>query len=185
MQLILDNLSATLIGSVILMTLLLINFRNQSAAVESTGNYALNRQMLDFTEVLQRDLQNVSSVESLAETDSAFAFFAQVEEDDTTKYRVVYERSQVGTRDNLPLYRIERFVDGVSSGSSMGVVTEWEIAALDAAGSQAVDPDQAQQITVRVRMITPFEVPGQEATGLTETDWEATFHPELLQGLSL
>jgi hypothetical protein len=185
MQLILDNLSATIIGSVILMALVVINFRNQSAAVESTGNYALNRQMLDFTEVLQRDFQNVSSLETLVETDSTFSFFAQVEEDDTTKYHVAYERTQVGVREETPLYSLERFVDGVSTGSSMGVVTDWEIAALDANGAAAASTDDALQIAVRIRMITPFEVPGQNATSLTETDWEATFRPELLQDLSL
>jgi hypothetical protein len=67
----------------------------------------------------------------------------------------------------------------------MGVVTDWEIAALDANGAAAASTDDALQIAVRIRMITPFEVPGQNATSLTETDWEATFRPELLQDLSL
>jgi hypothetical protein len=187
MQLLLDHLSATLIGGILLLTLVLVNFRHQNAALESTGNYALNRQMLDFTAVLQRDLKNVSQVETVAETDSTFIFFAQTSSADTTQYEIEYRRIQVDERDGMPLYVIERYVDDALTGSSMGIISEWTIQALETDGTPATTPAEARQIAVQVHMVMPFEITDEKeaSSGLEETAWEATFRPALLQSLTL
>ena len=74
MQLILDNIVATIIAASVTLMLMTAQHSNQMAAVESTVFYMLERQMIDFQSIVRRDMQNVRSVDTVAEVDSSFIF---------------------------------------------------------------------------------------------------------------
>ncbi len=133
MQFLMDNIVASIVGATVLLMMVATHHRNQLASAEATSFYMLQQQVLDFTSSLQRDMQNVSSVNDLTEkSDSTFSFRAQVSPTDTTKRLVTYRRKKVesryrkdvGTRD---YFQIERLVAGAVTGGSIGTITAWDI----------------------------------------------------------
>lgn len=70
MTFVLDNLIAIVVGSVLLGGLLILQQRNQQAAVEATQRYRAQAMASDMTASLEREIENVRS---RAETERAFA----------------------------------------------------------------------------------------------------------------
>ena len=185
MQFILDNISATIVGSTILLMLVATNHRNMLSSTEATSFYMMSKQSLEFTYTLKHDLQNVSSVVTISETDSTFTFYAQTDPADTTKHQVKYVRSKTGVRDAVNLYQIERFVDNVYAGGSLSTITDWMIEAHNEQGNTIADASDARQIYVRFKMALPIPSTGQIGPAVDHMSWEATFQPKLIQEIAL
>ncbi|GIV59106.1 MAG: hypothetical protein KatS3mg043_0195 [Rhodothermaceae bacterium] len=181
MHFILDNITASMVLGTVVLSLLFVTRRNQQALVEANAFYSLNVQTLNFTYTLQRDLQNASRVDVVSETDSLFTFRAQTDPADTTRHEVTYRRTKVGRRNGTDLFQILRYVNGVLAGASMGTLTGWQIQGLDAAGQPAAMPSEVKRIHVHLQAITPVQMSSAEVVSLEETDWEATFYPQMMQ----
>jgi hypothetical protein len=190
MQVLLDNIVASIVGAVILLMMLAVQQRNQLASAEATSFYMLQQHVLDFTSTLQRDMQNVTAVLDLKEDESnlTFRFLAQVSPTDTTKRLVSYKRVKVRLRERggvqIPLYQIERYVDGNMSGASMQSITAWAVRGLNEEGNPAGTPGDVKQILVRMDVASPVEVLSDEDK-IDATRWEATFRPRMLRGNSI
>ena len=181
MQIIFDNLIATMVGALIFMILVAVNHRSQMTTVEASTFYALNSQSMNFVFTLQRDMQGMSSVETITEEDSTFTFFAQTDFADTTKQRIEYRRTRVGQRDTLDLYQIQRYVDGIFAGGSAGTLVDWEVVARNAQGGAILNTADARQVFVRFEATIPVE----RQVEVGNTEWESTFRPPLLQDTTL
>lgn len=179
MQFIFDNLAAILIAGVLFLVLVAVNQRSRVAAVETSNYYALKQQQLSFVETVKRDLQNVTSLDTVTEdpTTLEFRFTARTDPSVSAEHSVVYRREAVGTRDGHNLYQIIRSVDGVSAGGSMSTMLNWVIVAQNEEGLQVPNVDDARQIFLRFEALNPYS----EGETVGRSRWEATFRPPLLQ----
>ncbi|NNE47560.1 MAG: hypothetical protein HKN37_12975 [Rhodothermales bacterium] len=191
MQFLMDNIVASIVGATVLLMMVATHHRNQVASAEATSFYMLQQQVLDFTSSLQRDMQNVSSVNDLTEkTDSTFSFMAQVSPTDTTKRLVTYRRKKVesryrkdvGTRD---YYQIERLVAGVVTGGSIGTITAWDVRVLNEEGNPASAVGDARQIRISLEAASPVDVNVRDGVTIRDTRWQSTFRPRMLRDSSL
>ncbi len=178
MQLILDNIVATMIAGVLFLVLVAVNQRSRMAAVETSNYYALKQQELTFVETLKRDMQNVTDLQSVKEDPMTleFRFKARTDPADTTRQDVAYRRVYKGVRDGLPLYQVQRIVAGQPDGGSMSTIVKWEIVGQSEDGGSCVAAS-CRQIYVRFEAINPF----QQGETVDRSRWEATFRPTQLQ----
>ena len=182
MQFIFDNLSAILIAGVLFLILVAVNHRSKIAAVESSNYYALKQQQLSFVEVLKRDMQNVTELQTITEDPMSleFRFRARTDPNDTNIHNVVYRRVAGTEQEGQTVYQIRRYVDGSPDGGSMATIVTWNIVAQNEQGVQVTDVDNARQVFLSFEALNPFEK--GETVGYSQ--WEATFRPPLLQQAS-
>ncbi len=197
MQFLFDNIVATIVGAVILLMMVATHHRNQLASAEATSYYMLQQQVLDFTSILQRDMQNATSVQDLTEKTSTeesiagtFSFRAQVSPTDTTKRLVTYRRRLVETRyrkdkGNVSMYQIERLVDGNVTGGSISTLTDWTVEVLNEEGNPAGSVGDAKQVRISLEAATPVDVTVREGVTIRDTRWQATFRPRMLRDTAL
>lgn len=186
MQLIYDNIVASMVGAAVLMIMVGTHQRNQISAAEATAHYMLRQQVIDFTDVLQRDMQNLSSVIDVEETDNEFRFRAQTEVADTTKRLVTYERQSAGTLpdeegNQVAVYRIVRYVDGQVAGGSLSSISEWSIVALNEDESTILSPADAAAVRVTIAALPPIRIGKNEGLAMQGTRWQATYRPHQLR----
>lgn len=189
MQLILDNIVASMVGSTVILMMMFVNHQSQMAATEAAGFYIMQKQVMSFTGTVQRDMQNLSSVTTVTEVDSVFTFFAQVSPTDTTKREVEYRRKSAGQRtvggSTVQVFQIERWVSGSPAGGSIATITDWNIQAQNAEGNSVADPADTRQISVGFRVIPPIDVQALEGVTIGDTRWEALYRPRMLRDSSL
>ncbi len=189
MQLILDNLAATIIAGTIFLMLVAVSFRSQEAEMEAYTFEALRKQQVNFIETLRRDMLSLSSLEDIVEdpVSHTFTFYAWYPgESDSMK--VVYRRVPVEVRDGVQLYQIERYVGPALGGTldldgaSMPSLTAWRIEARNGEGSPDIaGPEEAEQVYIEFRAISPFA----EEQPFQPQEWSATYRPRLLQDRTL
>ena len=185
MQLILDNLTALLVTSTLLVILLVVHQRTQSVQVQETNYSALRKHQVNFVQTLQRDISGIYRLESTEEqADSTFAFWTRLADSPDT-VRVVYRRRKVGERAGLDLYQVLRYesTTGAMSfsasnhhGGSIPSLTDWSIAALNRDGNAPEGPEDARQVRVRFEALAPFD----DGDELLRRPWEATYYPVML-----
>lgn len=183
MTVLLDHLSATLIGGVVLLIVLATLHLVQVEAMETTMHYSLARSTASYGDVLTRELRSLSRVISLREnpSDSTFTFLARVSAGDTTQSEVNYRRVLAGHRGGRPVYRIERYVNGALEGGSPVLVTDWNIEALRFSGQPASNTAEAVQIGVAFEAVAPFETEEHIAEELERTQWSLAVFPPFLR----
>jgi len=185
MLVLIDNTVATIVGMTIMLILLVINVRGKQSSERATVFYDKNTMALTFTEILSRDMRNLSRVVTTEETDSTFIFFAQTEPSDTTKNLVEYRRFYTGQHDGENLYRISRYVDQVNTWSGIPTLTYWEIVAQDENGNTVGGPGEARQVFIRFEAVRPFHAKTEEGIGEDKISWESRYLPYLLGDMNL
>ena len=194
MHFLFDNIVASIVGAVILLVMVATHHRNQLASIEATSYYMLQQQVLDFTSTIQRDMQNLSSIQTLKESADTtetgyvgkFVFRAQTSPTDTTKRLITYRRKNAGVRQrkgqaNIKLYQVVRLVDGNMTGGSIATLTSWSIQGLNEAGNSASSLGDVKQIKVSMAAATPIEVVTPDGVTIRDTRWESTFRPRMLR----
>lgn len=179
MQFIFDNLSAILIAGVLFLILVAVNHRTRISAVEASTYYSLKQQQLSFVEILKRDMQNVTELQSITEdtTTLEFRFRARTDPADSNIRTVVYRREFVKEVEGTPLYQIRRVVDGVADGGSASAIVSWQMVAQNEEGVKVSDVANARQVFVRFEAASP----STEGQTIGRSKWEASFRPPLLQ----
>ena len=189
MQLIFDNIVATMVGATVILMMMFTQHQTQVAATEAAGFYIMQQQTIDFTGTIQRDMQNLSSVANTKMVDSTFTFFSQVSATDTTKKQVTYLRKKAGSRvidgTTVALYQIERWIDGAPAGGSIASITEFSIEALNGEGNSISDAADAEQIHVAFRVVPPIRVEVVDGLTVGDTRWETTYRPRMLRDVLL
>lgn len=181
MQLLLDNVVASIIGVTVFLIIVSLTMWKNETSVDTTNHYALKSQELTFIDILKQDLQSVTAVYDVTETvtDSSFRFRTQLSPPDTATGIVTYRRKRVGERDGVPFFQIERYVGSNRSGASMVTVTDWTIEVRNANGNKVAKPniDLGEQIYVRFEAAAPF----REDKIVRLSRWESTFRPPMLR----
>lgn len=189
MQLILDNIVASIVGSTVILIMMFVNHQSRIAATEAAGYYVMQKQVVSFTGMIQRDMQNLSAVQATTEIDSVFIFFSKVSPTDSTARQVQYRRTRIGEREVdgalVPIYHIERWVGGVQTGGSVPAIVDWDIQALSADGNPIAHPMQAGQISVGFRVVPPIDVQVIDGVTLGDTRWESVYRPRILRDNTL
>jgi hypothetical protein len=177
MHFLLDNLIATIVAGSIFLILVGVNHRNQQAAFESVNFYAMRQQQIAFVDLLKRDMQNVTRLETAAEQGTDFVLFV-TEPNTSNEIRVIYRREAVAGTN---FYRIQRYeIQGasqVAAGRSPDTVSSWQIVGRNAANQPVLDPTAATQVYVNVEMGAPF----REGKTVKRARWDAAFRPPMLQ----
>jgi hypothetical protein len=182
MYVVYDNLLASIIGMSIVLILMTVNHRGQQIKADALNVYSMRQQTIGFVEILQRDLQNVTSLAQVTEaSDSTFSFTARADPSQAVEHTITYRRKRVGTRDNTALFQIERLIDGQRRGLSPPTLVQWTIVARNEEGGQIQNATDARRVVVRFEAVPPFG-PGRL---INSTRWEATFHPPMLGELIL
>ena len=185
MQLLLDNLAATVLSATILLMLFGVTFRSQQAGVEAYTFEALRKQQVNFVETLRRDMLSLTWLEDVEEdpANQMFTFYirhpAQGVGDST---KVVYARQKVEERDGTDLYQIVRKTGPpggtlAQSGGSMPTLTAWSIRARNQQGGAIASASEAEQVQVQFEII-PFH---EKKKPFDRRRWGATYRPKMLR----
>jgi len=166
-----------------------VQMENQLVAAEAAAYHMIQQHTLGFAQVIQRDMQNLSTIVDIEEDGNSFEFVAQTSTTDTTKRTVEYRRVYKGAKDDhgvsTPLYQIERYVNGAIDGSSYDALSYWKIAAQNEDGNAATDPSDVSQIQVEFVATTPANMRISERIEIQDTRWDSTFRPMMLRDLLL
>ncbi len=197
MQLILDNILASIIAMSIFLILVTVNHRSQQTIVEAANYYAMKKQEFNFIEILASDFQNVREVktkdgqQTCNGVPNSFGFVAAVKissnSNNTEVSEVCYQRELVETRpDGTDIYQIQRYVDGVASGRSMAAITKWSIVALneDNQPVQQTSVEDTEAIRIAFETVSPF-LQDELRQAVPRTRWQTTFRPRMLRELVL
>ena len=188
----LDNLAATLIGGVLLLILIALQFRAQQANQDRAALYTAKKQTLSFADVLVRDFSNLGvemprdrrigrhSVNADGLTDTLR--FSRVNTAGDTlniEYRLVAADSIVRGDSTTVLYQIERYENGVFTGGSTPTMRSFTIELLDEGGGLVtVDLRQARQVRIGFVNVLPYGDPDDHY--IPSTYWGTTLRPRSL-----
>lgn len=179
MSVLLDNLAATIAGGTVLVILAALSLSSQTRGVEAVSSHALRTQIESFGDVVQTDLESLSTPLSLDGSAGAFAFRARLTPHDTTQHLVQYTLLPAGERDGVPVFEVGRTVDGVAEGRSGPLFTAWSVVARAADGAPAVLPSDVASVHVVLHAVAPFRPPGTQSVG-ARSRWETSVSPIIL-----
>jgi hypothetical protein len=189
MQFFYDHLTAAVVGTIVLLMVVAVQFQGQTANVESGAFYMNRVQSLSFIEIMERDFPNIGSgvtpgVDPMitaydwsGET-RYFEFWATVEAGDGATVELIrYEARPTEvdacTRAGEECVEVHRLIhDGTDfrpTGRSQQTLAEFEIELLPAGAAL----EEVRE--VRVRMAALSAMPGQSAIG--RSVWETRYRP--------
>ena len=181
MQFILDHIASILIGSIVLLVIVGLMFQGNEAMVDQPSYYAAKAQTRVLTEMIEADFGNVGlgvppGTDIVNEaTATATEFLRLIDPDDTVLATVRYEMAPVDTvmidGQEVPLYEVQRLVNGAVDGKSPARMSEFQVEFRDLDGTPVADPTTAKAIHVQFTMIPPFTEKGY----LNQTHWGRTF----------
>lgn len=194
MYIVFDNLSATIIGSIVLLMVFAMQQRIRNVSIDQVMSYAANDHVIEFGTWMQEDMVNIgwqvasgNGIVSAQQNDSIpnltkwFEFDGLDASDPTVATRIQYQLIPAldggGAQTHInvdgtdvPLWQVRRLVNGDVTGQSAPLVTQFRIETLNTAG-QAVTPTAARQLRIKLSMGMPF---GDDSF-LRETHWVTSF----------
>ncbi|MEM1057002.1 MAG: hypothetical protein AAGI52_15875 [Bacteroidota bacterium] len=181
---ILDNLTAILIGTTVLLMLVGISVRLSQTGTDQQVFETSQRVAQSLAQQLEGDLPNVgygvprSIAPIVSWTDSSFAFRQRggLDPDDpilVVEYRRVIAGTVIAGGAPQPVYRVERYENGARIGGSPTSLASFELDLLDASGTPTALPEDAR--AVRVRFAASFLT--RDASATTTARFDRTFHP--------
>ena len=188
MTVLLDNITATIVGMAVLAMVVVMQQRAQEAGVQRSITYHAKKQTIELGRWLQDDMANVGAgvsfgtiavtghAENAEGMTTSFAFKRKMDEADPTPSDIEYVLSEVEIitvdGEEVQLYEIQREVDGVVVGKSPQTITSFTITMLDAAGEETNVPTAARQLRVQLSTALPYS--DQRMTYLREAHWGTT-----------
>lgn len=185
MQLLLDNLLATVVAAVVGLALVAVTLGGAEGTRDQTRFYAHQTAQAQFSTVLEADLTNAgigtpagaAAVEEASAT--RLAFYAAVDAAGTTglvEYRVLAG----GTSDGSAVASVDRYVDGTYTGGSHGL-SRFDVTLLDATGAPTASAPR--QIRVDAEWVVgPSEAEGARSRqAFRRSAWSTTIQPLGLQ----
>lgn len=189
MQLIYDNITAILIGTVVLLILAGIHLTSQTAGAEA-GMYYMNRvQTLSLIQMIERDFPNIGAGVDPQQRDMITAYEWTEEERrfefravvgtaegapvERVQYRVEPVENETCARLGIQCYEVQRLANAgsgfVVSGRSNTFVSDFQIEVSPQTGNLA----DVREIRVRLTALSP----AGESSTVGRTNWETRFRP--------
>ena len=183
MQFILDNIAAIIVAAVVSLILLSLQLQAGEAMVDQTSYYAAKESSLSMSEMVEDDFQNIGTGVPVG-TDiftnvsaTVVEFRRLINVTDITYSTVRYEAFPTDTIDvegtEVPLFEVQRSVDGVYSGKGPSRMSAFMVELRDAAGTPVVSWGDAEAIYVQFTMIPPYT----DENFMRQTSWGRTFRP--------
>jgi len=184
MQLILDNISAIMIGSAVILIVLSTQFQAQRSAVEQTVAYASKQSTLQTGLAIEEDLAALGNGTASTVTDvqtnadgltTVFEFWKQDAggADMEVTYRLTPGNKVVVRSDSVQLYTLDRFENDVWAG---GV---FALDMLDSGGNVTVSAGSAR--LVRATLVNVYPFGEDDGSSVFQTHWGITIRPIGLQ----
>lgn len=183
MQLILDNLLATIIGGTVALVLLTTTLNSNTASVDQTMYYAAKKHAISLTEMIESDFDNIGMgvapvIDPVTEfTDSTISFLRKMDPSDASTVTVRYHRSKVDSVEvdgvKVPGYEVIRYVDGTISGKSPDYVSTFSVTFQDIDGNTVSGWSTASSVAVQMHVA----VQATSNAYVHETRWHRTFRP--------
>lgn len=186
MQLLLDNLASVALAGAVGLALVAVAIGQAEGTRDTTRFYGHQRTQAGFTSVLEFDLSNagigtpVGAAPVQEASATRVAFYGVVAPDGTTGL-VEYLVTAAGTLDGVPVYSVDRYVDGANAGGTRSI-SRFEVATLTSSGAAASVAD-ARQLRAEVEWVLPHAEAeaGQARQALRRSAWSVTVHPLGLQ----
>lgn len=184
MHVLIDHLTATLIGTAVLLMLMGIGLRMSQAGTDQQVYETSQRVAQSLAQQLEGDLPNVgygvprSAAPIVSWTDSSFVFrqrmgTAPSDPLVTVEYRRVTAGTALVGGTPTPIYRVERYEDGVLAGGSAATLSAFDLDLLDASGATTALVADARAL--RVRFTASFLT--RDAPTTNAARFDRTFHP--------
>jgi hypothetical protein len=189
MQFIYDNLTAVLVGTVVLLIVAAIHLTSQTAGAEA-GMYYMNRvQTLSLIQMIERDFPNIGAGVDPQQRDMITAYTWTEEERhfefravvgntegapvERVQYRLEPVENPTCERLEIQCYEVQRLADTglgfVVSGRSNTFVSDFQIEVSPQTGNLA----DVREIRVR---LSALSLAGENST-VGRTNWETRFRP--------
>lgn len=189
MQFMIDHIAGVVIAAIVVMVIAVTQFRGSEVSIEATQYAAVKTRMLDVAQFIEQDFTNIGSgvpsggssaivsLDTIA-TPKTFTFLGRTSQADEAPHTILYRwsvtDSAVVANEIVPTYTIERVIDGVVSGTSMGTVTEFRIDLMTADSTIVISNYGATRIvSVLMKATSPLGV----SKGIEQTRWRKVFRP--------
>jgi len=182
MQILIDHITATMIGGTVLLILTVAQFRTNAAAIDQTSYYASKKQVLELTNMIEADFKNIglgvpSGTPVFNEvTSTALEFKMLLDPGDpvysTVRYEVVPADTLELDGQNVPLTKLRRIVNGVLTGQSPPRMTEFVVELRNVLGNPVANPEDTETIHVHFALVPPFNA---DDGYIKKTYWTRTF----------
>ena len=200
MQVLLDNLGAILVSSVLLVIFGAVQLRGQQSSVDAQRDNMVKTRTYEFTKLLQRDLENMRSekqtqdalgaykcrVERVDSLTTAFTFPTLLTDESSSDLtaapivHVTYKLEPVGMTHAMgkprALYDLHRTVDGhlEQSGSSGDNITDFRIDLLKRDGTPTAGAMATADCSAEMRQVRVQMLASME--GVTPNEWSTGSH---------
>ncbi|MDA1029011.1 MAG: hypothetical protein O3B41_08165 [Bacteroidetes bacterium] len=190
MQFILDNLSALLVSTAVLLMVLSTQFTAQRSAAEQTIAYVAKKQTLETADTIEReflligdgtDETIVDLTTNVAGNTTSFSFWREDElgADMLVAYTLTEQDSLMVGGEMRQLYRLNRFENGLASGGGSSTLTDFRITLLDMTGAPTVSVPDARLI--RVAAVNAYPYGSDSDMYLFRSFWGITVRPMNLE----
>lgn len=188
MNVVLDNMSATIVFATVAFVLALTQFNMQQDSAEATIAYMAKKQMLGFAELIEDEFElmgeGISGTKIVSHSTDAdgrttsFIFNRDISSTATQiEYRLVATETVTVQGRDVEIFRVDRYEDGVQVGGGPAMLTDFRIELLTSTGAAAT-PSTAR--VVRVRMSLGHNVGNMEDHAVNVSYWGTTLRPASL-----
>ncbi len=181
MHILLDNISATLIGGMVMLIFVASQAIGTDATINQTGYHAARAQVYAFGEQLQDDFENfglgVSTGTNViqSQTSNQISFWRQLDTSNPTLSTVTYTFVATDTVDvrgtSTPLFTIERSVNGVAEGGGPANMSAFALELRNSDGDAVANEADAFSVHLRFAVLPYFD---DEPT-LSNLHWSRTY----------
>ena len=199
MQVVFDHITGVIVAGAVLLIYAFIQFRGWQSASEATINYQVYSELLDLSQVIAMDIENMRtedqtteansrgkltggsgflcqittsagvtttfSFPTLADPDAAYAMADPADADviivtyQLTDTKETFKLPQSNGTSTVPLYRLDRFIDGENRGGSQENITHF-LVELSSTGSSTFSsssgtcPTDLEQVRFELKLVT-------------------------------
>ncbi len=184
MQFLLDNIAATMLGGTVLMILAVSQFSANDAVIDQTSYYATRSQIINMTEMIEADFKNIGLGVTPGTpifnevSGDAIEFLRLLNNTDPVPSVIRYQKVPTDTLEldgeQVPVFRVERLVNGVMVGHTPDRMREWVVELRNVEGDPVVNVEDAETVHVRFLLVPPFN---EDKGYIRQAHWTRTYAP--------
>jgi len=184
MQLILDNVAALVVYTTVAVAIATLQLSTVQSTTEMSIAYMSKKQTLEFADMLEQELkligtgtaQKITNVTTNSDGQTTdFRFWWN---DGSTDFEVQYQLVPVDsvTIDGalIPIYRMDRYVNGAKEGGSTPTLRDFVITPLDDAGNATT---AGGAVMIRAQLVNTYPTGDLEEMYMGRTFWGMTLLP--------
>ena len=176
MTTLLDHITATIVGTSVLLLVVVMQFRTQQTAIQRAMAYTTKKQAIEMGTWIQEDMANIGAGLNLGSTavsassqntagyTNQFSFKRKLNPDDesavTVNYVLVPTDTLVIEGRSVNFFQLERRINDVVTGRSPRTLTSFHVDMLDSSGRVTTSRSLAKQVQIRFSSTVPYRGDG-------------------------